>query len=416
MQIKKRFLLLVLSLKAILGLAQETINVMSYNLLDFPEAPPSNRAEILKIVIDNYQPDIFMTCEIQSEAASDLILNTSLQTTDNRYKRAPFVYNQSSNDANLQQTVFYNSKKLVLTGQNEIITTIRDINHYVFNLVSDISGELFIDIFVAHLKSSQGYDNEQLRLDMVLDFTTYLATVPKDHFILIGGDFNLYTSAEPAYLELLDASNSIVLKDPLNRPGGWHNNQTFEDIHTQSTRLSSFSDGLGNFYGAGGGMDDRFDFILTSENLLGSADINYVPASYKAFGNNGNCFNKRINDPSCTGTYSQAMRDVLYNLSDHLPVVLQLEVPYVLSTAKYNDNQYFTLPNGNIIENELTLKCDTSLYGGQISIFNSLGQKVRELIISHTIETIDMDGISKGIYYIALNSNNSIRGLKFIKN
>ena len=92
--------------------AQETINVMFYNLLEFPDAPPTNRATILKTIVDDYQPDLFMVCELKSEEGANAILNTSLQTSDNRYLKANFVSNQSNIQTDLQQLIFYNSKMI----------------------------------------------------------------------------------------------------------------------------------------------------------------------------------------------------------------------------------------------------------------------------------------------------------------
>ncbi|MDH5414725.1 MAG: hypothetical protein OEW87_11355, partial [Flavobacteriaceae bacterium] len=197
---------------------------MLYNILDFPEAPPSNRADLLKIIIDNYQPDLFMICELQSEEGANTILNTSLRTNDDRYMRADFVSNQSNTNGDLQQMVFYNSKKMILESQNEIITSVRDINHYIFKLKTQepTSNAIYLDVFVAHLKSSQGFENEQLRLEMALDFTSSLGLIPTDHYVIFAGDFNFYSSSEPGYEELLDPTNAIVLVDPINKPGNWH--------------------------------------------------------------------------------------------------------------------------------------------------------------------------------------------------
>ncbi|MCB0475970.1 MAG: T9SS type A sorting domain-containing protein, partial [Flavobacteriaceae bacterium] len=408
----KKMLYVVLFLLWGIIYPQEVINVMAYNLLDFPEAPPSNRAEILKVIIDNYQPDLFMVCELQSETAAELILNTSLETPDNRYRSAQFVSNQSVPGDELQQLVFYNSEKLTLISQNEILTDVRDINHYVFNLNNDSSHSIVVDVFVAHLKSSTGYEQE--RLDMVLDFTTYLASIPKDHYVLMGGDFNLYTSTEPAYQELLDPSNWIVLKDPISRPGDWHNNSTFQDIHTQSTRLSSFTDGSGTYYGAGGGMDDRFDFILISDNLLSSTELSYKIGSYKSYGNNGNCFNKRIDDSTCSGVYSQAIRDILYTMSDHLPVILQLEAPQVLADDNEVKPVLFRILNGNVIENEIHLQVANNLIGDKIIIYNTLGQAVQRSVISNTSEILRTSGLAKGLYFLKIE-NYAGDPAKFIK-
>ena len=64
--------------------------------------------------------------------------------------------------------------------------------------------------------------------------------------------------------KLLDPTNRIRLRDPINTPGDW-NSSSFQpkSVLTQSTRASSiFGDG------AGGGLDDRFDFVLLSSDMF----------------------------------------------------------------------------------------------------------------------------------------------------
>lgn len=399
--------------------SQENIKVMFYNLLQFPEAPPSNRADILKTITDDVNPDLFMVCELQSEQGGELILERTLETSDNRYKMAVFVDNQSSGD-DLQQLVFYNSNKLILNSQDEIITSVRDINHYVFKLnTADVAtNAIYIDVFVAHLKASQGSQNEALRLEMALDFTTALAQVPQGHYILFAGDFNFYTSNESGYQEILDVTNAIVLKDPINKPGNWHINSSFADIHTQSTRTST--SGFDGF-GAGGGLDDRFDFIMLSENLINSnARLQYVDQSYETFGNNGNCYNNSINSSSCSGTYSQTMRNALYNMSDHLPVVLELQTGSVLSVENVESlRDYIHLTEGNIIKNKLSLTIDVKLLGEKLFIYNTLGQKVKNLKIKNAMirnaYTIDATNLTNGIYYLSTSKTLTTSPIKFIK-
>ncbi|RPD99853.1 hypothetical protein EGM88_00880 [Aureibaculum marinum] len=393
--------------------AQSVIKTMFYNLLEFPEAPPSNRPTILKTILDDYQPDLFMVCELQSEEGANTILNTSLQTTSNNYDRANFVSNQSNPTTDLQQLVFFNTEKLLLESQDEINTGVRDINHYLFklNTPDKAINPIYLDVFVAHLKSSQGFENEDLRLDMVLDFTSTLANIPSDHFVLISGDFNLYTGQEGAYQELLDPTNAIVLIDPIDKDGNWSNNSSYQDIHTQSSRTTNVDFGK---RGAGGGMDDRFDFILISENLKNSSMLKYTPNSYKAYGNNGNCYDKAVNDINCTGTYSQAIRDALYNMSDHLPVVMQLETDQTLSTKnpKLNANN-INFINGNLITDNIHLKADDSLLNFKIIIYDSTGQQIETITLEKKITTINATNFANGIYYIKLQNSNS--PLKFIK-
>jgi len=414
--LRKRFVTIVILVFCSFQLfSQETINTMFYNLLEFPDALPSNRADILKIIIDDYQPDLFMVCELQSEDAANTILNTSLQTSDNRYRRANFVPNQSTPFANLQQLVFYNSKKLILDSQDEIITRVRDINHYSFRLNTPdaTTNPIYLEVYIAHLKSSQGIENEQLRADMASELTNALESLPANRFVIFSGDFNLYTSEESAYQELLDPTNAIVLKDPIDRPGGWHMNSLFQDIHTQSTRIDPPS----GFSGAGGGLDDRFDFILISENLQSSATLHYVEDSYKAYGNNGNCFNNDINNISCSGTeYTQAIRDNLYNMSDHLPVIMQLQTDQVLNLFdNLQSNNYMQFKSVNVIFNSIALEIDPSILNNKIVIYNSMGQKIITVITDKTIMNIDATNLSAGIYYIVSQSSPTTKPLKFIK-
>ena len=410
---KLRFIILIMIFWSSFTEAQDVIKTMFYNLLEFPEAPPTNRPTILKTILDDYQPDLFMVCELQSEEGANTILNTSLQTADNRYAKANFVSNQSNPTTDLQQLVFYNSKKLILQNQDVITTGIRDINHYLFklNTPDKATNPIYLDVFVAHLKSSQGFENEDKRLDMVLDFTSTLINIPSDHYVIISGDFNLYTGQEGAYQELLDPTNAIVLKDPIDEDGNWHNNSSYQDIHTQSSRDSN--DDFDN-RGAVGGIDDRFDFILISENLENSATLKYTPNSYKAYGNNGNCYNKAVNDVSCTGTFSQTIRDALYNMSDHLPVVMQLETDKVLSNENHLLTKgYLKFVNGNLVRKNITLKVDASILDQQIVIYNSMGQQIKSVTLNQQIKTVDATNLANGIYYIKLQNTTST--LKFIK-
>ena len=162
--------------------------------------------------------------------------------------------------------IFFNSSKFTLEEQFIIPSIYRDFNHYRLKSTTNTEeiDSVFIEVLVGHLKASSGETNEQLRLTMVNDLLDYVNTMPSDSNIVFGGDLNVYTFNEPAFLELLDTSNNIVFADPANRLGNWHNNSSFIDMFTQSTRTQS---GLG---GASGGFDDRFDFVLTSSNMLKS--------------------------------------------------------------------------------------------------------------------------------------------------
>ena len=76
-----------------------------------------------------------------------------------------------------------------------------------------------------------------------------------------------------------------------------------------------------------GGVDDRFDFLLSSGELLDNEGLSYINGSYRAFGNNGShSLNDFINDNSNTAQPGNVL-DALASTSDHLPVVADYQLP-----------------------------------------------------------------------------------------
>jgi endonuclease/exonuclease/phosphatase family metal-dependent hydrolase len=408
---KKYFINLCLVLSCTLIQAQETINVMFYNLLEFPISSPGGRDVTLKNILNEFDPDIFMVCELQNETGADMILNTSLNDEGNNFERADFVLNQSST-SNLQQLIFYRSSKFTLESQSVLTTPVRDINKYVLklNTTDQQSDPVFLYAYVTHLKSSQGTDNQNLRLAMVNEFTNDLANIPPNSYVLFAGDFNLYTSSEPAYQEILDPTNAIVMKDPIDTPGDWHNEPFFQAIHTQSTRIVPGS------AGAGGGLDDRFDFITISETLETSNTLHYKPDTYVAFGNNGNCYNNDISSPDCIGDFSQTLRNSLYSMSDHLPVAMQLETDkeFVLNNPEFVLAPQILLAQ-NPVSEKLNIKSNKVGFK-YVKVFNTLGQLVKEISFANnpTEAVVDVSFLSPGVYYIFTNFYNQ-KPIKFIK-
>ncbi|AXT49887.1 T9SS C-terminal target domain-containing protein [Aquimarina sp. BL5] len=413
---KRIVLIVIVFCSAQISFGQATIKTMFYNVLNYPSAPPTNREEILETIIDSYEPDIFMICELETEDGGDEILNDSLNDDGNNYSSAPFLSNFSNSDVELHQLLYYNNQKFTLIQSQRLTTTIRDINWYTLELISDdqSNNPIRIEVFVAHLKASRGADNETKRLNMVREFTDNYANLDENDYVIFAGDFNLYSSEEPAYQELLDANNKIVMVDPITTPGDWSSNITFTDIHTQSTRISS--DEFGDF-GSGGGLDDRFDFILMSENMINSPELSYKPDTYSAYGNNGNCYNQRIDNADCTGKFDSALRDALYNMSDHLPVVMELQVnQQLLSTTEFVETpKTIQLNSGTIIDDILSLQINNHPEPIDFRIYNTLGQEIVSFSANgNSITNIPVSALSKGMYYLVPVSMNS-NTIKFLK-
>ncbi len=311
--------------------AQDTLSVMSYNLLNFPAAGAANREDTLRKIIQYNQPDVLMVCELQSSSGADLILNDALNVFGTtKYQQANFQSNQSTPSNSLQGMLFYNSEKLTLYSQDVILTNLRDINEYVLYYNSPTlalhNDTVFIDFYVAHLKATNGSAEATDRWQQVKAFKDYIDTKPADRNRIFAGDFNVYNSSEPSYTALVD-SGTYKMIDPINQSGSWSNNSSYAAIHTQSPRTVSFGSG------ASGGLDDRFDFIMISEQIDDELDsVSYISNTYHALGNDGNHFNQSILNGTNTSVPDSVL-NALYYMSDHLPVSMQLKVDVNLSSV-----------------------------------------------------------------------------------
>ncbi|MBT8325556.1 MAG: hypothetical protein KJO96_09675 [Winogradskyella sp.] len=384
--------------------AQTNVKVMFYNLLNYPlEDAVPNREPFLATVLSDYQPDLFLVCELNNETGANNVLNIVQNAVSADYTMATYVSNTSDdltgNQNDLQNLLYYDSTKFILLEEIIVPTDLRDFNVYKLrlNTVDQNTNPIELYVVVCHLKASSGPDNAQQRFEMVQELDNYLNTLPASSNVLLGGDLNIYTANESAFQELLDVTNNITFADPPNRIGSWNNNVNFVDVFTQSTRTQS---GLG---GSTGGFDDRFDFILTSENMLSSANLTYVADSYKAYGNNGvsSCYNRAINSSDCAGPeFSFAIRDALHNFSDHLPVTLSLQTSALLNTPEFDQSNYIKIKN-NITSYYLDIYNNSfELINEVFVVFNQLGQRVKMFKISEGLNSIDVSHFKNGLYYI----------------
>lgn len=317
----------------------DTITIVSYNLLNFPNGRTDcgatnvnlpNRADTLRKILTYVRPDIFVACEIQTEAGADSILTRSLNVFGaTNYIQAEFDPNNT--DASLNNSMYYNSEKLTLQWQDVIETSPRNIDHYVLYVNDPNLGVLFdttfIEVYMCHLKAGSGSQEQadrDLQTEILMD---YIATRPQDRNHFVCGDLNVYTSNEACYQNLI--TGPLALKDPINKPGNWNNNGTFANIHTQSPRTSGSYD-----CGSTGGLDDRFDQILVSNNVMtGSDSLKYLTNSYKAIGNDGNHFNSNLLASPANAQYPDSIVRALFYMSDHLPVALKAVITYPTSNG-----------------------------------------------------------------------------------
>ncbi len=404
--------------------AQNTVEMMFYNVLNFPNPVPDGRWDTLRTILEYRPVDILMICELKSEDGADLILEESLNVNgETAFARADYLPQQSNPGSSwpLQQMLYYDSEKFTLQSQDYQLTQRRDINEYVLyyndpNLAIH-QDTTFLDIYVLHLKSGDSSGAERKR--MVDSLYAHLADRPANRNVVLAGDFNIYNSSESAYQRLINAAEGGIFVDPLYMPGSWHNSFALRNVHTQSTRESSlYGDG------SGGGMDDRFDFILLSNNMFGNGDFAYWPGSYTTLGNTGNCFNDAIVDCG-GGGYPEYMLGALYNMSDHLPVYLELVINETtsLQATDQQTERFLKVANSANVGDQLQLWVSgAEEFVSKLLIYDQLGRPVIEQKLHSNgglqQYLFNVSQLRPGLYYALapeLNNTHQLSGIPFVK-
>jgi hypothetical protein len=332
----------------------DTVTIVAYNLLNFPNGRNDcgsntvvpNRADTLRKILQYVKPDIFVACEIQTEAGADSVLTRSLNVFGaNNYSAA--TYDLQNTNANLNNQLYYNTDKLTLHAQYVIQTSPRNIDHYVLYVndptLDQFFDTTFVEVYMCHLKAGSGSADQATRAAQTAILRDYIATRPPDRNHFVCGDLNVYRSSEACYQNLVSGINPLI--DPINMPGNWTSNSSFAAIHTQSTRNGQNLD-----CGASGGLDDRFDQILVSQGVMsGSDSLRYLPGSYEAIGNDGNHYNTNLLAAPLNTQYPDSIVRALYYMSDHLPVALKAVVTYPTSNglALYPSATTVSCPNGS---------------------------------------------------------------------
>jgi len=383
----------ILFIKILIG--QDTVRVVSYNILNYDG---TDRSRHLRLVTSQLNADVLVVQEMISQSGVD---SFKISVLENKYETIPFI-----NGTDTDNHVFYNNNKFSFIGDGYISTSLRNVAIYILRLKS--TNEL-IYFFSAHLKASSGEDNEARRLEEATSIRNYLNQLQSTTNYMLLGDLNLYYSGEPAYQKLIEEDEyNGRLYDPIDTPGSWHNNFSYTNIHTQSTRTQELPDG-----GSTGGLDDRFDFILISETLLD----NFFSGSYTAFGNDGNHFNVSINN-GVNSSVSNDVADALFYASDHLPVICEFifETATSLDTPEIHNPKIFKLyPNfPNPFNGQTTLNFYLPQKGMvKIKLFNAAGSFIKTLSDAdmpagkNTI-AINLNNLASGIYYYNLEYLNRL--------
>lgn len=362
---KRLDLFLWLLLWMVLGQAsaQDTLKMMQYNLMYYTNNSGvsdcnavtnslDSKDENLRTIFHYVKPDVFCVCELGSNNTyADRLLNNVINTNGvSGYAHGPLTNYSGGTIANM---IFYDTHKLSLYKHYYVTTSYRDINGYkmYYNSTGLAQGDtVFITFWIMHLKAGSSDANAQSRHLQTQKLMNKLVSIGSPGNNVVSGDFNVYSSSEPAYQELVDYSNSLYrFYDPIDRPGNWNNNAAFADIHTQSTHSTNYD----NECFSSGGLDDRFDIILVSPYVFyGSDRVHVLPETYHALGQDGHHYNNSINSPQ-NQAVPQDVANALFNQSDHLPVITEFLIDAQVGVTQYHRD--FMLKVANPVRDNLTV-------------------------------------------------------------
>lgn len=391
--------------------SQDTAKIMSYNLLNY-SGNNTTKDPYFRQTMDYEKPDVLAVCEILSQAAvNNYLANVLNFNNPNKYSAGIFIDGPDTDNA-----IFYDNSKFHFVSNTVISTELRNIN--MFTLIHINSNDT-IKIFDVHLKASNTTDDQQKRLAEVNLMRNVTNTFRIGEEFMVVGDFNIYSSTEPAYQRLLqpDVNADGQFVDMFNMTGSW-NQSSYAPFHTQSTRTRAIGDG-----GATGGLDDRFDMILNSNGLLQEGKIKYIPGSLVSVGNDGNHFNDSINKQPNTAV-PDSIANALYYTSDHLPVYAKYKFdanPISVSNISSEIPEGFKLsqnyPNPFNPNTRIDFDIpDLRPYGSfsnhvTLKIYDILGNEVETLVDENLSEgeytsEFNASGLSSGSYFYRLSAGN----------
>lgn len=330
------------------GTASAQLRVATWNISNYAGG---RTTDIQNAVYANFEgrslaPDVFLGQEFLS-ASSVVSFTSALNAAPGSpgdWAAAPFVDGPDTDSAFFYRTsrVTFLGHHIIAVGSSVSTNQPRHTMRYDFRPIGYTSAEASVGAYSVHMKAGSGSTDQARRLvesQRIRDNAEGVHTngpgsgLPAGFRFLVGGDFNIQSSSQTAYQELVgsQANNSGRFVDPIATPGSWNNSGSYRIVHTQ--------DPIG-----AGGMDDRHDQILLSTSVIGGAGLKYqgnasIPYStttwndpnhsYRSWGNDGTSFDftmKVAGNTMVGPVIAQALINCA-NGAGHLPVVANLLLP-----------------------------------------------------------------------------------------
>jgi endonuclease/exonuclease/phosphatase family metal-dependent hydrolase len=309
------------------------IRVVTWNVFNYPSASLAVRQPHFRTIVDSLHADVIVAQELNSQAGSDSFLTNVLNVVE------PGEWTGTWRSlVNEGGSIFW--KPAVVTVEN--VQAVANTNGPRDFLVGRVrpAGYASLNaaflVYSVHLKAgSAGTDLDTRNLECTQLRNSYLNVVPpaaSGGNFMVGGDYNMDNALEGGYQRLTEsgADNDGRCKDPLTTAffwsTSWGNNSGFALGHSQSACLAGCISSTG-------GLDDRFDLWLTSYSMQDGEGLDYFPSAFAddaypwQFGNDGQHFNLAADDGGFNNSVGVTVAAALRQTSDHMPVVIVLQVP-----------------------------------------------------------------------------------------
>lgn len=339
MRRNRLFVLAGIASSAVLALsatAHAQLRVVSYNLAKLAGDAASIRATLAAIGDDNkfgFATDPAVMCFQEIRAADIAALDAHILAAfpGTPYARGTFTTSGIEDGAAGAQAMYYRTDLLteVVAGHVDIATgASRNSDRWLLQLNGYTSTAARFYVYSSHLKASNTAADAAERNTGAIALRNNAAALGASAHCILVGDYNLYTNTEAAYQTFTAAGVGQCI-DPLGS-ANW-TGAANAIMHTQSPR-----DVTGTLIG--GGVDDRFDFQLSTADFHDGDGLSIIAGTYRTFGNDGAHYNLAIN--SGNNSYypgdlvrSNSVADLLFAASDHMPVVADYQVPPVMTAS-----------------------------------------------------------------------------------
>ncbi|MEM8756417.1 MAG: GC-type dockerin domain-anchored protein [Planctomycetota bacterium] len=327
-------------------LSADGIRIATWNITFYDGGLEDELRTVLYGVFDGraMMPDAIVVQEFQNRAAYDDFL-----AAINSAPGSPgdWAASQFRDGTGFDTHLFFRVSKLVLTEVTVVSEGGPNPNHPRDPMRYDLRPWGYSDeaagfsLYSVHFKAGSSPTDQSRRLVEARAIREDAAALPEGRGVILAGDFNIQRASQAAYQELIgtapssDPFDTGRFFDPISQIGDWQNNPSFRFVHTQDPAPGA------------AGMDDRYDQLLVSEDLVDGESLDYIGRfgipysnatwndpnhSYRAWGNDGSSYNQALRTVGNTMVgpdIAQAIR-VAANGAGHVPVYLDLRVPAVI--------------------------------------------------------------------------------------